>query len=108
MLRLRACQEIGKGLEIMAPEKREAAVLRIDQVVQLINTCQYGGWNDLSASKIFPPGARLHRRIVIEALDGIEIGVRNFTLNRHEPVVPETEYDVRLASGFWLSKRALS
>jgi hypothetical protein len=69
MLRLRACQEIGKGLEIMRPENREAAVLRIDQIVQLINTCQYGGWNYLSASKIVPPGARFRRRIVIEALD---------------------------------------
>jgi hypothetical protein len=53
----------------MRPENREAAVLRIDQIVQLINTCQYGGWNYLSASKIVPPGARFRRRIVIEALD---------------------------------------
>ena len=49
-------------------------------------------------AELLNPSPRLHRRIVVEALDRVGRGIRDLALGGHDPAVPQAHDEVRLAA----------
>jgi len=68
VLRRGAGEPVSEPIEIVRPEKRESTLLGVEQVVELVDAAQNGRRNDLAKTEVRPPAARLHRRVVVQAL----------------------------------------
>ena len=55
----------------MCPEDGQAAFLRIQQIVQLVDAAEDRTWHNLPQAKVRFPARSFHRSIIVQPLDRV-------------------------------------
>src|SRR4051812_14086813 len=97
-LRPRALDPAGHPVEAVRPEQGQATLLRLHEVLDIVDPAQHGGGYHRQPTEVMDPGLRLRRGVVVQPLVRVNGGVRDLALDRHRPPVPQTRDQIGLVA----------